>query len=718
MTDASTAFFRSPSQERGILDALTYCPLTLHAADVDIQVYGSTATVQLSLEYVNQTGHFTQAIAAFPAPPPYQIQTTSLFYDGRVAHAARYEQTKILRVVAEESALGSTSILDTTTNPVATQEVPWTISPGAAVLMKAVYHLPVPLAAAAAGEEEESEHEAGDRHTVTIPAGLIPAVVQPSVVKREYVTMLDRRSNLRYLGPDGGLHLHVRAQLWSPMRGPTQVFCRRPRLRGGSSSAPEVSVRYEGDSVFEMEHRGALPQKSYDQVTYDIVSVVAPTAEPMRIFTAPPGDAAAGGSATESAPPPPYGAISLNIAPSLQSCPVNVEMIIVQDTHSSAAAQTAAGVVEAVLRRLPPSTYADVVVCRDSSGGGPTSLHPAGAARLPDIALTSVVAFMTEEGVQRPLAGTSPHLPSVLRDVLLGRGVSTASPPGYARAIVLLSDAGGISDIREAVATVRLAAAQRHSCSVTAVAVGRHANTAFFDVIASASGGVFLSIDTSGPASAAESEAAVQGLVARAVPTLTGLRLQWQVEGGDGDAALCLAADRDGSDVPMVPQGSQECVHGLIKSTPPPHQRRLDVTVTGRVGAEVVEYTASATIVTSPMSGAAADEDVGSAAPADDTSSSLLRQAAAAARIRYLTCSAQLATEEEAREAADLSQRFSLPCLYTSLVVEPQSSSSSPAPAGAPPQKRRVVSTPLMGPQALVEMSLRTRQVALQGPPV
>ncbi|KAG5505072.1 hypothetical protein JIQ42_04258 [Leishmania sp. Namibia] len=692
--DASAAFCSFPTQERGILLANTYKPLSLHAADVHVRLYGYTAQVTLSLEYVNETNKLVQTIAAYPAPPSYQLQRTLLQGAGREISAHAYMQLRPLRSVEAGGALCAKPLADTAVDAVATQSVPWGINPGESILMKVVYHVPI-----------SATHRTGEM-AFTLPASLIPVVQQPPDVQRAYVKFFDARSRLRHLTQqEGSLRVCVDAQLLLPLRGVVTLEKGAevvPEMGGASSS---VSVDYIGDARFQLTYHGELPTKACMRMPLCVRAPVSATSEPLRLHTIaalPPSSSVLSGPIAGVA-----AATVVTIAPSLADLPVNAEIVFVVDVHNAAVGVRAAESVVSAIRSLNGTeSLVNVILCRDAHRGGTVSLLPDGSVQPSAAPLESILAFMKEEGAQvtpKSSVALSSHLPSILHDMITGRGITTSIPAGYVRNIIVLSDGGGQPTDADAVAMVCEVGNAGRACRVHAVALSAAADAAVLEALAEAAGGCFASAAVSSGGEVVESavdEAVQVAVSAAAVPCLADLRTQWEVTGGDvaaGSSAaataapspLRMAAHADGESIACIPRGTQRVLYGLVASA----NSQLTVRLFGRVGKMRLEYTASSAIQPSPQS--------------DPAMAPLLMTAAAAARIASLTHILHAPSEDEAHEVIALSQRYMLPSPYTTLT------DGSSGPSGEH-KIGGVVHLPSMQAAVHVELALRARRAELQ----
>ncbi|TPP53525.1 von Willebrand factor type A domain family protein [Leishmania donovani] len=650
--DPSAAFRSFPTQERGILLASTYKPLSLHAADVQVRLSGSAAQVILSLEYVNETNKLVRAIAAYPAPPSYQLQCATLQGPAREISARSYVQSRPLRSVEAGSALRAEPLVDTAVSTVATQSVPWDVSPGESVLMKAVYHVPI-----------SATHRTGEI-VFTLPTSLIPAAQRPPDVQRGYMKFLDARSQLRHLAQQGGsLRVCVDAQLLVPLRGVVT-------LEKGPEVVPEmgvtgtsVNVHYVGDARFQLTYHDDLPKTAYMQVPLCVRAPVAETSEPLRLHTVaaspPPTSSPSGHSTAEVA-----AAMVVSVAPFLANCPINAEIMFVVDVHSAAlGARAAESVMAAIASLNGTASLVNVILCRDAHRGGALSLLPDGSVQSSAVPHESMLAFMKEEGVQ-------------------------TIPAGYVRNVIVLSDGGSQPVDADAVAMVCQVTNAGRACRVHAVALAATADHAVLEALAEACGGYFASAAASGSSEAGERavDEAVQAAVsAAAVPCLVDIRTKWDVTGGDIVAAssvqtaaaapspLRMAADADGGNIACIPHGTQRLLYGLLASA----NSQLAVRLFGRVGEMRLEAP--------PM----------------------LMTAAAAARIAYLTHILHTTSEDEALEVIALSKRYMLPSPYTTLT----DGNSGP---GGEHKIGGVVHLPSMQAAAHVELAIRARRVELQ----
>ncbi|XQJ25731.1 von Willebrand factor type A domain containing protein, putative [Leishmania guyanensis] len=704
--DPSAAFSSFPTQERGILLANTYKPLYLHAAEVQVSLSGYAAQVILSLEYVNETNKVVQVIAAYPAPPSYQLQRTMLQGPAREISAHSYEQSRPLRSVEAGSALRAKPLADTGVSAVATQYVPWDVNPGESVLMKAVYHVPI-----------SATHRTGEI-VFTLPASLIPAVQRLPDVQRAYIKFLDARSRLRHLTQqEGSLCVCVDAQLFVPLRGLVTLEKGTEALPEMCSTGTGVNVYYMGDARFQLTYRGDLPTKAYMQMPLCMRAPVTETSEPLRLHTTvalPPPNPSPSDPTPEIA-----AAMVVSIAPSLANFPINAEIMFVVDVHSTAlGAKAAESVMSAIGSLDGTACLVNVILCRDAHRGGTVSLLPDGSVQPSAVPHESVLAFMKEEGAQtscsaspRDAAALSPHLPSILHDIITGRGITTSIPDGYVRNIIILSDAGSQPADEDAVAMVYEVANAGRACRVHSVALAATADRAVLEALAEAADGSFASAAASSSevGESAIDEAVRAAVSAAAVPGMVDLHTEWEVTGGDAAAALCaapvaapsplrMATNADGSSIACIPYGTQRLLYGLLDSA----NLQLVVRLFGRVGEMRLEYTASAEIQ-SPLQSdatAAADEKTG-------TAPSMLMTAAAAARIAYLTHILHAASGDEAHEVMALSQRYTLPSPYTTLT----DGNSGP---GGEHKMGGVVHLPSRQAATQVELTMRARRVELQ----
>ncbi|GET87049.1 hypothetical protein, conserved [Leishmania tarentolae] len=708
----SAAFCSFPTQERGILLVHTYKPLSLHAADVQVRLSSCAAQVTLSLEYVNETNKLVRVIAAYPAPPSYQLQCTTLQGPARKISAHSFVQSCPLRSIEVGSALCAKPLVDTSVSDVATQAVPWDVSPGESVLMKAVYHVPI-----------STVHHIGEV-VFTLPASLIPAVQRPPDVQRGYMTFLDARSQLRHLTQQGGsLRVCVDAELLVPLRGVVTLEKGAKVVREMSVSGTSVNVDYIGDTRFQLTYHDDLPKTAYMQMPLCVRAPVAETSEPLRlhtIATSLPSTSAPSDYSTPGA----TAAIAVNMAPLLTSCPINAEIMFVMDVHSAAIGAKAAEWVMSAIGSLDgTASLVNVILSRDAHRGGAVSLLPDGSVKPSAVPHESMLAFMKEECVQTSLSKgsvtLSPHLPAILHDVTAGRGISTSIPAGYVRNIIILSDGGSQTVDAEAVAMVCEVANAGRACRVHAVALAATADHAVLEALADACCGVFASAAVSGSSEAGKKagDEAVQAAVsAAAVPCLVDIRTQWDVTGDEVSAAssaqaaaaapspLRMATNVDGDSIACIPHGMQRMLYGLLTS----ENVKLALRLYGRVGEMRLEYTASSELQLSPQSNAA---DTAAAAGAADeessTSSPLLVTAAVAARIAHLTHTLHTTSEDEAFEVIALSQRYMLPSPYTTLT------DANSGPFGEH-KMGGVVHLPSLQMAAHVELTIRSRRVELQ----
>ncbi|KAK7195993.1 von Willebrand factor type A domain containing protein [Novymonas esmeraldas] len=721
--DASATYYAFPGHDRGVLLATTFKPLSLRAADVHVRLAGYAAQVTLSLEYVNETNTMARVFAAYPTPPGYHLQQTTLQGPTREVTARTFEQSRPLRSVESGGALRAKPLADASAVSVATQCVPWGVGPGEAVLMRAVYHVPI-HAAQRTGEV-----------VVQLPATLVPAVQRPPEVQRAYVGFLDARSRERRLTqPSGTLRVVVDAQLLLPLRGVVTLEKGGdvvPELESGGDGGATVRLDYVGDTHFQLMYTDELPAAVHRQTTLCLRIPVSETSEPLRLHTA---------VAPTSAPgdPTPAAAVALCITPSLASCPSNAEVVFVVDVHS---VPLAAAVAESILSAIDSldgtASRVNVVLCRDAHRGGAVALLPDGAVSPAAVPLDSVSAFIKEEGVQTVASSAalgaailSPHLPSVLRAVVAGRGVVTSVPAGYVRNIVVLSDGGHQATDAEAAAMVCEVANARRCCRVHAVALAATADVAVLCELVESTGGLFATAvpprrDGAVDAEEAVDEAVLATVAAAAVPCLVGVRTHWDVAEGTNTSAeaaaapppslLRLAANADGSDVACIPHGTQRVLYGLLRSA----DTNVSLRLSGRVGETVIEYTASCAVApaadgSSSSGGGGGDAAAAAAAAAsgDDASTAAAQQstlatAAAAARIAYLADTQHATTEAEAHEVIALSRSLALPSLYTTLT----DGTSGP---GGEHKAGGVVHLPSLQTLARVDLAIRARRAAVQ----
>ncbi|KAG5483285.1 hypothetical protein LSCM1_04827 [Leishmania martiniquensis] len=698
--DASATFCSFPTQERGILLANTYRPLSLYAADVHVSLYGYTAQVTLSLEYVNETNKVVRVIAAYPTPPSYQLQRTLLRGPGSEISAHSYAPLRSLHSVEAGGALFAKPLADAAVDAVATQGVPWGVNPGESILMKAVYHVPI-----------SATHRTSEV-AFTLPASLIPVVQRPPDVQRMYTKFLDARSRLRHLTQKrGSTRVCVDAQLLFPLRGVVTLEKGAKVVPEMGSASSNVSVHYIGDACFQLTFHDDLPMKACMRMPLCVRAPVAATSEPLRlhaIAVLPPPISALSDSTAGAA-----AAMVLTIAPSLSDLPINADIIFVVDAHSAAAgAKAAASVMSAIQSLKGTESLVNVVLCRDVQRGGAVSLLPDGSLQPSEVPHESLLAFMKEEGAQLSPAGSvtlSPHLPSVLHDIITGRGIATSIPAGYVRNIIVLSDGGRQQTDADSVAMACEVGNARRACRVHAVALSPAADAAVLEALAEASGGLFVSaaVSSTGEVGEGAVDEAVQAAVsAAAVPCLVDLRTKWEVTEGGVSAAstaaaaaapspLRLAADADGESSACIPLGTQRVLYGLLSSA----DSQLTVRLFGRVGEMRLEYTASSAVRPSLPSDAADGESA--------TASLMLMTAAAAARIAHLTQTFHATNESDAHEVIALSQRCMLPSPYTILT------DGSSGPCGEH-KMGGVVHLPSIQAAVHVELAIRARRVELQ----
>ncbi|KPA77176.1 putative mitochondrial hypothetical protein [Leptomonas pyrrhocoris] len=630
MSDSAAAFANFPSEARGILLAKTYQPISLHTADVHVLFSGYAAQVTLSLEYVNETNQLVQAIAAYPVPPGFQLQSTTLTGPNRAVATDAYQQSRAVRAAETGSKLPAKSLYDTMTAAVATQTVPWDLSPGDAVRMTSVYHAPL------AQIQRQSEI------AFTMPTSLFPAVVRPPEAQRSYVKTAtttaiatDDRSCLRRDGKAGRMHVTVEGQLYRPLRGTVTLD------KGGyvieTEDPAELKVAYVGDSGFCLTYQGALPTKAYTQQALTVRAPVGETVEPLRLHsvTVPP-------TATDCG----AAAVALTMAPTFANCPVNAELVFLIDVHTPAMAQDVAAAVAAVisptLSPMPASVHANVLICNDTRRNGCVALFSAGSVPLASIPQASVLAYMKEEIAQNttkvkkgslvPATVYSPQLPAVLHDVLAGYNVATAVPTGYVRNVILLSDAGGLAKASESATMISDAATFATNTRVHCVALGPTADQATLETLAVTAGGRFrcpatTTVPSNSTAAAEKCDLVLalhEVLVAAAVPCLVEVRTTWKLASPSPVGLVRLAANADGTNLPCIPRHTKRVLYGLLMPPTPAQQQQqaeqqmgnnasqgeggareredltppqLNVGVTGRVGNLALEFTA-ATLIT------------------------------------------------------------------------------------------------------------------------
>jgi hypothetical protein len=647
MSNSAAAFANFPSNARGILQADTYVPLSLHTADVHVLLSGYAAQVTLSLEYVNETNRLVKGIAAYPVPPGFQLQFTTLTGPNRSITDNVYQQSRALKTTEAGGALSTKSLYDIMTSAVATQTVPWDISPGDSLLMTSVYHAPLALI------QRQTEI------AFKMPTSLFPAVVRPPEEQRNYVKTADDRSSNRRVGKAGWLYLTVEGQLYRPLRGNVTLD------KGGYIVVPEgdveLKVVYAGDSAFCLTYQAMLPTKEYTQQALTVRAPVGDIMEPLRLHsvTVPPTETAAGSAA-----------VALTIAPSFANCPVNAELVFLIDVHSAAMAQDVAEAVAAVISPtispLPDTVLANVLICSDTRRNGCVAVFPTGSSPIATIPQASVLAFMKEEIAHTtskttkkgsslaPAVVYSPQLPAVLHDVLAGRNVATAVPTGYVRSVILLSDAGGLAKVSESAAMICDAMSFTTNTRVHCVALGPAADRAVMETLALTAGGRYRSPATTvvprSSKHAATCDLVValrEVLVAAAVPCLANVRTTWKLVSKSRNKTVSatslgtihLAANENGSDLPCIPRNTKRTLYGLIvppeptlpeqqaqtaqaagtadnesnnnnsngsnpNLPPPPRDAndekpplQLNVRVTGRVGNLALEFT-TATLIT------------------------------------------------------------------------------------------------------------------------
>lgn len=628
MSGSAAAFANFPSEARGILLADTYDPISLHTADLHVLFSGYAAQVTLSLEYVNETNRLVKAIAAYPLPPGFHLQHTTLTGPNRSLTNNVYQQSRALRSVDGGNGLPAKSLYDIMTSAVATQTVPWDLSPGDSVLMTSVYHAPLALI------QRQSEI------AFAMPTSLFPAVVRPPEAQRNYVKASSDATSNRRVGKAGGLYVTVEGQLYRPLRGNVTLD------KGGFVVPPEeaaqLNVVYHGDSGFRLTYQDTLPTKPYTQQALTVRAPVGDVIEPLRLHTVTVAPTATTAGAA---------AVALTMAPNFANCPVNAELVFLIDVHTAEMAVEVAEAVAAALTpsasTLPASVYANVVICNDTRRHGCVALFPTGSVPVSTIPNASVLAYMKEEiavttskskkGTLAPAAVYSPQLPAVLHDALAGRNVSTAVPDGYVRNIILLSDAGGLAKPSESAAMICDAASFATNTRVHCVALGPAADRATLETLALRAGGRYRSLAPVTGIVPSNKKAPSplllvlrEVLVAAVVPCLANVRTLWKLvlkgrsksAGGPPLGVVRLAADASGTGLPCIPRNTRRVLFGLI--SPPPRDAanavaatedgagqangglddggaaatplQLNVRVVGRVGNLSLEFTAAALI--------------------------------------------------------------------------------------------------------------------------
>ena len=628
MTDSAAAFANFPSEARGILLCDTYAPISLHTADVHVLFSGHAAQVTLSLEYVNETNRLVKAIAAYPVPSDFQLQYTTLTGPNRAITNNVYQPTCAVKSSETSSGRPAKSLYDIMTSAVATQTVPWGISPGDSVLMTSVYHAPLALI------QRQSEI------AFTMPTALFPAVVRPPEEQRNYVKTSDSCSSNTRVGKAGWLYLTVEGQLYRPLRGSVTLD------KDGYIIAPggeeQLKVEYRGDSGFCLTYQGKLPTKTYTQQPLTVRAPVGDIMEPLRLHsvTVPPTETAAGAAA-----------VALTMAPNFADCPVNAELVFLMDVHTAAMAQDVAEAIAAAISPaispMPATVRANIVLCSDTRRNGCVTLFPTGSVAVAAISPATMLAYIKEEvaltttttkakkGSVAPAAVYSLQLPAVLHDILSGRNAATAVPEGYVRNVILLTDAGGLAAATESAAMVCDAITYATNTRVHCVALGPAADHATLETLALATGGRYRAPATTTVPTSSKLVANCdlvtalrQVLVAAAVPCLANVRTLWKLvaksrvktAGSPAPVGIIrLAANATGTDLPCIPRNTKRVLYGLI--SPPEKQpqsaandnnngsnadssaavddftlMQLNVRVVGRVGNLSLEFTASTLI--------------------------------------------------------------------------------------------------------------------------
>ncbi|KAG5509361.1 hypothetical protein JKF63_06671 [Porcisia hertigi] len=706
--DSSAAFCHFPTQERGILIANTYKPISLHAAEVQVRLSGYAAQVILSLEYVNETNKLVQTIAAYTIPSSYQLQCTLLKGPTREISTRSYEQLRPLRSAEGGGAMSCKPLEDTVVGNVATQSVPWGVNPGESILMKAVYYVPIP-----------STQRTGEI-VFTLPASLIPTVQRPLDVQRTYIASFDACSRLRHLANKAGsLRFCVNAELFVPLRGTVELERGTGVVQEMTNVSAKAYVNYVGDSRFQLTYDDDLPLKAYTQMALRVHAPVAETSEPLRLHTITallPSTSEPSDYTAEVA-----DAVAVSIAPSLSSCPINAEIVFVVDVHSATLAVKAAESVMSAIKSLDgTASLVNVILCRDAHRGKTVSLFPNGSVHPSAVPHKSVLAFMREEGAQasslvcpRGAATLSPCLPSVLHETAAGRGIAMKIPDGYVRNIIVLSDGGGQATEGHTVAMVCEVAKAGRACRVHSVALTATADRAVLEALAEAGGGRFASAVALGGCEdsvGAVQEALEVVLSAAAVPCLVDIYTHWDVTTDDvaaessaaaaaaAPSPLRMATSVNGDTIACIPLGTQRLIYGLLSSA----TSQLAVRLFGRVGEMRLEYTASSSVQSSPQL------DVATAAPDEEPDAvPMLMTAAVAARIAYLSHAPRAITEAETHEVIALSQRYMLPSPYTTLT----DGNSSP---GGAHKTGGVVHLPSIQEALQRKFDIRARRVELQ----
>ncbi|KPI86269.1 hypothetical protein ABL78_4695 [Leptomonas seymouri] len=728
MSDSAAAFANFPSEARGALLVDTCEPLSLHTADVHVLFSGYAAQVTLSLEYVNETNRLVKAIAAYPVPPGFQLQYTTLTGPNRSMTDKVYQQSRALKTTEAGGGLPTKSLYDIMTSAVATQTVPWDISPGDSLLMASVYHAPL--------AQIQQQNEVA----FTLPTSLFPAVTRPAEVRRNYLKATGDRSLRRHLGRAGWMSVTVEGQLYCPLRGEVTLD------KGGYPVVPEgevkLHVHYNGDSCFTLTYQDALPTKTYTQQALTVRAPVGEVMEPLRLHsvTVPPTGEAFGAAA-----------VALTMTANLTDCPVNAELVFVMDVHTAAMAQDVAEAVAAAISpttaAIPDSVYANVVLCSATRRNGCVVLFPTGGVPIATIARASVLAYMKEDiplsspkGSLASAAAYSPQLPAVLHDVLAGCNASTPVPDGYVRNVILLSDAGGQAAASDSAAMICDAASFATNTRVHCVALGPTADHAMLEILASTANGSYCCPATT--TVPPDSEAAAncdlvvalrQVIAAAAVPCLSSVRTTWRLMPSSPAWTVRIAANADGMDLPCIPHHTKRVLYGLVAPSGPAQPRqqqapvdnegaaqagndlrdgeqegedttplRLNVRVMGRVGSMALEFTAATPIT------ATADTAQQEASSHGERNGNtlLLNTAATAARIAFLSNDHHAVTLSEAQEMIALSHRCMLPSPYTTLT-------DGKAPFTAGRKQGSVVYMPSVGGKAQIAVAVHTRRAEI-----
>ncbi|CCW64054.1 unnamed protein product, partial [Phytomonas sp. EM1] len=660
-------------------------PLTLHGCALDVTCKGYATQVKLQLEYINETECNKAVMGAYPLPFGWLLQECAVMYDGNVSRAVYHSGGKKSQSYDEVcSSMTITPSPDLLTLGVVAQSLPFVVRVGTSALMNAVYCIP---------HSQGHPVRSASSFILELSSMLFPTMQCPHDTVVSYNRMFTLINATRYL--QHGVKLNVSAELPVALRGPVRLERIHGSTAGGSPlSIPlECKTEYFGDCAFHLQYTAPLedlctPNRSASLLlSCDLLN----TREPLRIFVE--------RDVSSTVADDDKLAVVAYFTPNLYRSLPNVEVILVCDGHSPQSLLAMADSLHSSLRTLPNSVYFNVIVLSEDKN---ICLHPDGAVRVQEAKIEETLALIASTTPQKLHQGDCvSRLPQVLHGLFTHAGCFGGGPAleGYLRHIIVLSDEAGTEWLPTSLSMIgeALDAALRQNVRVSAVALTNIAKTAAgANVLQSASGMATLRLlaEEGGGAFRVAHDATVlsraiaQVFAACTVETLTNIQVELEADTPVRPALPVYQQmekkSSTASSIAAVPCNNQHLLFFLA----PADTSKLSLSITGKVGDIVHEFSVSCDCAVAAVwegrSPKHQENEASDAVTALDVGP--LHVATAESRLRYIASLTSSDPENVKKEAIRLSETFSLPSLYTSLV---SSDVSLPATTGTylvPPQ--------------------------------